>query len=94
MGGGVIFVRIALAHRLYEKDIYNESENVCIVRYLDFTGYPTHRCIFSPDKEWMIGESGINNICDVMRTVENDDSRGFGAMMTLPLFFPFLRYCV
>ncbi|KNB22477.1 DUF2645 family protein, partial [Salmonella enterica] len=26
------------------------------------------------DKEWMIGESGINNICDVMRTVENDDS--------------------
>lgn len=47
------------------------------------------------DKEWMIGEGGINNICDVMRTVENDDSRGFGAMMTLPLFFPiFLRYCV
>ncbi|ESF08204.1 exported protein [Salmonella enterica subsp. enterica serovar Muenchen str. ATCC 8388] len=41
------------------------------------------------DKEWMIGEGGINNICDVMRTVENDDSRGFGAMMTLPLFFPF-----
>lgn len=37
----------------------------------------------------MIGESGITNICDVMRTVENDDSRGFGAMMTLPLFFPF-----
>ncbi len=46
--------------------------------------------VFSvPDKEWMIGESGINNICDVMRTVENDDSRGFGAMMTLPLFFRF-----
>ncbi|WP_442980987.1 hypothetical protein, partial [Salmonella enterica] len=48
VGGGVIFVRIVLAHQLYEKDIYNESENVCIVRYLDFTGYPTHRCIFSP----------------------------------------------
>lgn len=41
------------------------------------------------DKEWMIGEGGINNICDVMRTVENDDSRGFGAMMTLPCFSRF-----
>lgn len=46
------------------------------------------------DKEWMIGESGINNICDVMRTVENDDSRGLGAMMTLPLFFPFFYVTV
>ncbi|MCU7098664.1 YjeO family protein [Salmonella enterica] len=46
------------------------------------------------DKEWMIGESGINNICDVMRTVENDDSRGFGAMVTLPLFFPFFYVTV
>ncbi|MGS8621787.1 DUF2645 family protein, partial [Salmonella enterica subsp. enterica serovar Infantis] len=36
------------------------------------------------DKEGMIGESGITNICDVMRPVENDDSRSFGAMMTLP----------
>lgn len=48
------------------------------------------------DKEWMIGESGITNICDVMRTVENDDSRSFGAMMTLPLVFPsfFTLLCI
>lgn len=45
--------------------------------------------VFSVPIKRMIGESGITNICDVMRTVENDDSRGFGAMMTLPLFFPF-----
>ncbi|ECC1694614.1 hypothetical protein DPB93_19310 [Salmonella enterica subsp. salamae] len=41
------------------------------------------------DKEWMIGEGEINNICELMRTVENDDTRDVSIIMTLPLFFPF-----
>ncbi|MFC3189202.1 DUF2645 family protein [Pseudocitrobacter faecalis] len=39
------------------------------------------------DKEWFIDGEGINNICDVMKYVENDDVRFGGMLMTLPLFF-------
>lgn len=42
------------------------------------------------DKEWFIDGEGINNICDVMKYVENDDVRFGGMLMTLPLFFPYL----
>ncbi|WP_318364121.1 DUF2645 family protein [Enterobacter sp.] len=47
--------------------------------------------IFSTqDKEWFINGREINNICDVMTSIESDDIRFFGAILTLPLFFPFL----
>lgn len=44
------------------------------------------------DKEWMIDGRGINNICDVLEHLENDDTRDVGVIMTLPLFFPFLWF--
>lgn len=45
--------------------------------------------IFSTQsKEWWIGDDGINNICDLMRYIENDDVRDFGIIITLPVFFP------
>ncbi|HAI3447614.1 MULTISPECIES: YjeO family protein [Escherichia] len=44
------------------------------------------------DKEWMIDGRGINNICDVLEYLENDDTRDVGVIMTLPLFFPFLWF--
>ncbi|QUJ06732.1 hypothetical protein KCP70_14060 [Salmonella enterica subsp. enterica] len=41
-GRRVIFVRIALAHRLMKRIFYNESENVCIgCAITAFTGYPS-----------------------------------------------------
>ncbi len=44
--------------------------------------------IFSTqDKEWWIGEENIKNICDLMAYVENDDIRGFGMLITFPIFF-------
>ena len=42
------------------------------------------------DKEWMIDGRGINNVCDVLMYLEEDDTRDVGVIMTLPLFFPFL----
>ncbi|EEW0762860.1 YjeO family protein [Escherichia albertii] len=44
------------------------------------------------DKEWMIEERGVKNICDVLEYPENDDTRDIGVIMTLPLFFPFLWF--
>ncbi|ENB4780705.1 YjeO family protein, partial [Escherichia coli] len=44
------------------------------------------------DKEWMIEERGVKNICDVLEYLENDDTRDIGVIMTLPLFFPFLWF--
>lgn len=45
--------------------------------------------IFSTqDKEWWIGEGEIKNICDLMKWIENDDTRDAGIIFTLPLFFP------
>lgn len=41
------------------------------------------------DKEWMIDEGGVKNICHVLEYLENDDTRDVGVIMTLPLFFPF-----
>ncbi len=41
------------------------------------------------DKEWMIDGRGINNVCDVLMYLEEDDTRDVGVIMTLPLFFPF-----
>lgn len=41
------------------------------------------------DKEWMIEERGVKNICDVLEYLENDDTRDIGVIMTLPLFSPF-----
>lgn len=47
--------------------------------------------IFSTqDKEWFIDGRGINNICDVMKYIENDDIRSVGITLTLPLFIPFI----
>ncbi len=47
--------------------------------------------IFSTqDKEWWIGEENIKNICDLMAYVENDDIRGFGMLITFPIFLPAL----
>lgn len=40
------------------------------------------------DKEWWIGEGGIKNICDLMRSVENDDTRDVGIFISLPIFLP------
>ena len=42
------------------------------------------------DKEWFIDGRGINNICDVMTYLENDDIRPVGVIMTLPLFIPYI----
>ena len=44
------------------------------------------------DKEWMIDGRGINNVCDVLMYLEEDDTRDVGVIMTLPLFFPFLWF--
>lgn len=41
------------------------------------------------DKEWMIDGRGINNVCDVLMYLEDDDTRDVGVIMTLPLFFLF-----
>ena len=38
------------------------------------------------DKEWMIDGRGINNVCDVLMYLEDDDTRDVGVIMTLPLF--------
>lgn len=38
------------------------------------------------DKEWMIDGRGINNVCDVLMYLEEDDTRDVGVIMTLPLF--------
>lgn len=40
------------------------------------------------DKEWWIGEGGIKNICDLMKYIENDDTRDVGIVFSLPVFFP------
>lgn len=42
------------------------------------------------DKEWFIDGNGINNICDLMIYIENDDIRPIGVAMTIPVFFPFI----
>jgi cbb3-type cytochrome oxidase subunit 3 len=42
------------------------------------------------DKEWFIDGNAINNICDVMEYIENDDIRSVGIVFTLPLFVPFI----
>lgn len=42
------------------------------------------------DKEWFVDGRGINNICDVMTYLENDDIRPVGIIMTLPLFIPYI----
>ncbi len=42
------------------------------------------------DKEWFIDGYGINNICDLMIYIENDDIRDVGVIFTLPLFIPYL----
>ena len=42
------------------------------------------------DKEWFIDGRGINNVCDVMTYLENDDIRPVGIIMTLPLFIPYI----
>lgn len=44
------------------------------------------------DKEWMIDGRGINNVCDVLMYLEDDDTRDVGVIITLPLFFPFLWF--
>ncbi|RZN51625.1 YjeO family protein [Escherichia sp. E13S3] len=46
------------------------------------------------DKEWMIDEGGVKNICDVLEYLENDDTRDVGVILTLPLFFPFLWFAL
>lgn len=46
------------------------------------------------DKEWMIDGRGINNVCDVLMYLEEDDIRDVGVIMTLPLFFPFLWFAL
>lgn len=46
------------------------------------------------DKEWMIDGRGINNVCDVLMYLEEDDTRDVGVIMTLPLFFPFLWFAL
>lgn len=46
------------------------------------------------DKEWMIDGRGINNVCDVLMYLEDDDTRDVGVIMTLPLFFPFLWFAL
>nr|WP_250880734.1 YjeO family protein [Escherichia coli] len=38
------------------------------------------------DKEWMIDEGGVKNICDVLEYLENDDTRDVGVILTLPPF--------
>ena len=53
-------------------------------------------CIFwidilsSQDKEWFIDGKGINNICDVMTFIENDDIRPVGGVLTFPLIIPYV----
>ena len=42
------------------------------------------------DKEWLIDGGEIRNICDLMKSVENDDVRIVAMVITLPLFFPYL----
>ncbi|KNC93230.1 YjeO family protein [Trabulsiella odontotermitis] len=42
------------------------------------------------DKEWWIGTNNINNFCDLINAVEDDDTRDVGILVTLPLFFPVL----
>ena len=42
------------------------------------------------DKEWFIDGRGINNVCDVMNYIEDDDVRSVGIILTLPLFIPFI----
>lgn len=37
---------------------------------------------------------GINNVCDVLMYLEEDDTRDVGVIMTLPLFFPFLWFAL
>lgn len=46
------------------------------------------------DKEWMIDEGGVKNICNVLEYLENDDTRDVGVILTLPLFFPFLWFAL
>ncbi|MGC6602318.1 YjeO family protein [Escherichia coli] len=46
------------------------------------------------DKEWMIDGCGINNVCDVLMYLEEDDTRDVGVIITLPLFFPFLWFAL
>lgn len=41
----------------------------------------------------MIDGRGINNVCDVLMYLEDDDTRDVG-VMTLPLFFPFLWFAL
>ncbi|WP_368543985.1 YjeO family protein [Enterobacter soli] len=40
------------------------------------------------DKEWWIGQGEIKNICDLMKYIENDDSRDVRVFFSLPVFFP------
>ncbi|MBB1199144.1 DUF2645 family protein [Enterobacteriaceae bacterium 89] len=40
------------------------------------------------DKEWWIRDGGIENICELMAYIENDDIREVGMILTLPVFFP------
>ena len=46
------------------------------------------------DKEWMIDEGGVKNICHVLEYLENDDTRDVGVILTLPLFFPFFWFAL
>ncbi len=40
------------------------------------------------DKEWWIGYGDVNNICNLMRSIANDDIRDVGIFFSLPVFFP------
>jgi uncharacterized membrane protein len=42
------------------------------------------------DKEWMIGSGEINNFCQLVISILEDDTRAFSVVMTVPLFFPLL----
>lgn len=42
------------------------------------------------DKEWLIDSQDVKNICDLMASVEQDDIRDVGLLVTLPLFFPYI----
>lgn len=42
------------------------------------------------DKEWMTGSGEINNFCQLVISIPEDDTRAFGVLMTVPLFFPLL----
>ncbi|MDY1037656.1 DUF2645 family protein [Lelliottia sp. CFBP8978] len=40
------------------------------------------------DKEWLIREGSVKNICDLMKYIETDDVRDVGIVLTIPLIFP------